>query len=52
MAIVAETFLTYSAIGNREDLTDLIKNISPTKTPFLTRVGSTSASATTHELIY
>ena len=30
MAIVSGTYLTYSAIGNREDLSDQIYNISPT----------------------
>jgi hypothetical protein len=34
MAIVSNTFLTFSAIGNREDLSDTIYNISPTDTPF------------------
>ncbi len=49
MAIVANTFLTYSAIGNREDLTNLIKNISPTKTPFFSRIGTGKADGVTHE---
>jgi hypothetical protein len=35
MAIVANTYLTYSAIGMREDLSDIIDNISPTETLFL-----------------
>jgi hypothetical protein len=30
MALPAGTHQTYQAIGNREDLTDLISNISPT----------------------
>ena len=30
MAVPAGTFKTYEAIGNREDLTDAIYNISPT----------------------
>jgi len=50
MAVVTNTFLTFDAVGNREDLTNLIKNISPTKTPFMSRIGTTSATATTHEL--
>lgn len=49
MAIVANTFLTYSAIGNREDLTDFITNISPTETPVLTRIRKVKASAVTHD---
>ena len=38
-----------SAIGNREDLTDVIYNISPTETPFMSNIGRTKCSATTHE---
>lgn len=34
MAIIANTFTTYTAIGMREDLSDVIDNISPTVTPF------------------
>ena len=34
MAIVANTLTTYSAIGLREELSDVIDNISPTATPF------------------
>jgi hypothetical protein len=34
MTIVANTFLTYSAIGMREDLADFIDNVSPTDTMF------------------
>lgn len=30
MAVPNGTFQTHQAIGNREDLTDLISNISPT----------------------
>jgi hypothetical protein len=33
MTIVTNTFTTYSAIGMREDLSDVIDNISPTTTP-------------------
>ena len=36
MAIVANTYLTYSAKGIREDLSDVIYNISPEDTPFFT----------------
>ena len=34
MAQAAVTFSTYDAVGLREDLSDLISNISPTDTPF------------------
>lgn len=43
------TFQTYQAIGNREDLTDVIYNISPTETPFMNSIGKTSATAVLHE---
>jgi hypothetical protein len=49
MAIVSNTFLTYSAIGNREDLRDAIYNISPTDTPFMTACKKGKATATLHE---
>jgi hypothetical protein len=49
MAAPAGTFKTYEAIGNREDLTDAIYNISPTDTPFLQRVPRVKAKARTHE---
>jgi len=34
MAIVSNTFLTYSAKGIREDLSNVITNIAPEETPF------------------
>ena len=49
MAIVTNTFLTYSAIGNREDLADIIYMISPTETPFQSAAAKTKATATLHE---
>ena len=36
MSLPSDTFTTYSAIGNREDLSDIIYNVDPTETPFLT----------------
>jgi hypothetical protein len=42
-------FRTYAAIGMREDLSDIIYNISPTDTPFLSTVGKTKATAVYHE---
>ncbi|MGE5445190.1 MAG: DUF5309 domain-containing protein [Ignavibacteriales bacterium] len=41
--------LTYDAIGNREDLSNVISNISPVDTPFLSRFGKEKANATYHE---
>ena len=49
MAAPTNTFQTYQAIGNREDLIDLIVNISPTKTPVLSMTESVRAMATLHE---
>lgn len=43
------TYQTYTAVGQREDLADVIYNISPTDTPFMTSVGKTKATAVYHE---
>tara|TARA_R110000822_G_scaffold259885_1_gene384930 strand:+ start:121 stop:1065 length:945 start_codon:yes stop_codon:yes gene_type:complete len=49
MAQPASTFDSYDAIGNREDLSDVIYNISPTLTPFMSGIKKTTATATNHE---
>lgn len=49
MAIPTNTATTYDVRGNREDLTDKIYMISPTKTPIFSRIGSSSARARVHE---
>jgi hypothetical protein len=46
MAQPTNTFDKYSAIGIREDLSDVISNISPTDTPFLSNIGKASCAAT------
>jgi hypothetical protein len=43
------TYQTYTAIGQREDLSDVIYNISPTDTPLMSSIGKTKATATYHE---
>ena len=43
------TYQSYQSIGNREDLTDVIYNIAPTDTPFMTSIGKTKATAVYHE---
>jgi len=43
------TFDTYLAKGIREDLTDVIYNIAPTDTPFVSNVASSSSKGTKHE---
>ena len=40
MALPGQTWTSFSAIGNREDLADIIYDISPTDTPFLFLLGS------------
>ena len=49
MAVVANTFTTYDAKGLREDLSDLISDISPTTTPFQSNIGTRGAEATYFE---
>lgn len=39
MAVITNTFTTYSAIGMREDLSDVIDMISPTERPFTSLLG-------------
>ena len=49
MALATSAFPTYSAVGNREDLTDTIYRIDPTDTPFWTGIEREKASAVNHE---
>ncbi len=49
MAQPSQTFDTYDSIGEREDLSDVIYNISPTDTPFLSSASKTQATAVLHE---
>lgn len=49
MALPSDTLTTFSAIGNREDLSDIIYDVSPTETPFLSKIGKTKATGTKHE---
>ena len=44
MAVPSGTRTTYGAVGVREDLSNVIYNISPTDTPFLNGAGRSSAS--------
>jgi hypothetical protein len=43
------TFGTSTGIGLREDLSDVIYNISPTETPFMSSIGKSKATAVYHE---
>jgi len=49
MAVPSNTRVTYGAIGIREDLSNIIYNISPTKTPFLSGCGRETADNTYFE---
>jgi len=49
MALPTNTFTTYTAVGNREDLSDMIYRIDPTDTPFMTAIDKAKASAVNHE---
>lgn len=49
MAQPADTFSSYDAIGNREDLSSIIYDISPDETPLLSAIPKVKASATYHE---
>ena len=40
---------TYVAVGNKQDLSDLITNIAPYDTPIYSMIGKTTAIATHHE---
>lgn len=46
MAVPAGTFTGYSAIGEREDLSDIVHDISPMDTPFMSNISRGSAEAT------
>jgi hypothetical protein len=49
MPVPSGTYQTYQSIGNREDLIDVITNISPIDTWFTSNTGSVRAKARVHE---
>jgi hypothetical protein len=49
MAVPSGTTQTYQAVGRREDLTDVIHDITPTDTPFMSAIGKGTADNTFHE---
>jgi hypothetical protein len=49
MAVPSGTYQTYTAIGRREDLTDVIHDITPTDTVFMTNIGKGKAEQKFHE---
>jgi len=49
MAQPSNTFDSYDAVGIREDLSDVITNVSPEETPFYTKARKSRARNTLHE---
>ena len=49
MAIYTNSYETFDSNDKREDLANVIYNISPTDTPFMSSIGTGSASSTLHE---
>lgn len=49
MAVPAGTFTTHDAVGNREALADIIYDISPTDTPFMSNIARHNSTATFEE---
>ncbi len=49
MTIATNAFPTYTAKGNREDLTNVIYNVDPFETPALNAIERTEANAVAHE---
>jgi hypothetical protein len=49
MSAISGTYVTDDAKGLREDLTDMIYDISPEKTPFMSMIGKGKMKGTLHE---
>ena len=49
MAVPSNTYMRYTSIGVREDLSDVIYDISPTDTPIMSSIGKSKATNTLHE---
>ena len=49
MAIYTDSYETFDSNNKREDLANVIYNISPTETPFMSSIGTGSANGTKHE---
>lgn len=49
MSLPTNTVATYSEVGNREDLSDMIYRIDPTDTPFMSGAEKSKATAVNHE---
>ena len=46
---MAATFSSFTVVGQREDLIDVIYSISPETTPIMSSIGKGSARAVYHE---
>lgn len=49
MAAPTNTITTYSTVGVREDLEDVIYRVAPEETPFISNIGTAKANQTFHE---
>ncbi|MDE2437685.1 MAG: DUF5309 domain-containing protein [Sphingomonadales bacterium] len=49
MALPTNALATYEAVGNREDLSNIIYRIDPTDTPFMSSIARETATAVNHE---
>lgn len=49
MTVPTGTTQTYQVVGRREDLTDVIHDVTPTETPFMSAIGKGDAKNTYHE---
>lgn len=49
MTLPSNTFTRYDAVGNREDLANIIYNVDPTDTPFMSGIARSTATNTLHE---
>lgn len=49
MTVLTNTFEVTDSVGIREDLSDIIYDISPTDTPFISNIAKTTSKGTVHE---
>ena len=49
MTLLTNAFTSYSVVGDKEDLSDIIYMVSPTDTPFLASIPRTKAKQALHE---
>jgi len=49
MATISGVAKTYDLVGKKEDIEDIIYDISPTDTPFLSSIGTSKAKSTVHQ---